>query len=341
MSKLKAKILKNSTIEFTSELLESKFYGQKDMITTSVPMMNVALAGYFEGGLIPGITMLAGQSKNFKTGFSLLLASAFLQKYPDGMIIFYDSEAGCPISYFKKLNVPMESVIHCPVKDVDMLIFDIMKQLNGLDREDHVLVIIDSIGNLPSAKEVEDTLKGKSIVDMTRSKRLKALFRQITPNLTEKDIPLVVVNHTYKEIGGSGHVPKDIVSGGTGGFYSADTIWIIGRQQETEGEGKDRELLGWNFIINVEKSRFVKEKSKIPITVTYDHGVHKWSGMFDVALESGHIIVPKQGWYNLPNAPEGTSNFRRKAVENDDEFWAKMLSETNFPQWVEKRYRLV
>ena len=46
----------------------------------------------------------------------------------------------------------------------------------------------------------------------------------ITPHLTLKDIPAVVVNHTYKEIG---LFPKDIVSGGTGIYYSADNIFSL------------------------------------------------------------------------------------------------------------------
>ena len=80
-----------------------------------------------------------------------------------------------------------------------------------------------------------------------------------------KDIPMVVVNHTYSEIG---LFPKQIVSGGTGLYYSADNIFIIGRQQEKDGT----EIVGYNFIINVEKSRYVKEKSKIPISVSFDGG---------------------------------------------------------------------
>ncbi|MEK9700023.1 MAG: hypothetical protein VW270_29860, partial [Candidatus Poseidoniales archaeon] len=84
---------------------------------------------------------------------------------------------------------------------------------------DKVIIIIDSIGNLASKKEVEDALDGKSVADMSRAKQMKSLFRMVTPHLTMKDIPMVVVNHTYKEIG---MFPKDIVGGGTGSYYSAD-----------------------------------------------------------------------------------------------------------------------
>jgi hypothetical protein len=73
-------------------------------------------------------------------------------------------------------------------------------------------------------KEVEDTMNEKSVADMSRAKSLKSLFRMVTPHLTLKDIPLIVVNHTYMEIG---MFPKAVVGGGTGIYYSADTIWIL------------------------------------------------------------------------------------------------------------------
>ena len=36
---------------------------------------------------------------------------------------------------------------------------------------------------------------------MSRAKALKGLFRMVTPYLTMKNVPLLAVNHTYKEIG--------------------------------------------------------------------------------------------------------------------------------------------
>ena len=208
---LKDKLIKNSTIDYTSTLTESKIYTKKDMIQTSVPMINVALGGSIDGGLTPGLIMLAGPSKHFKTGFSLLLASAFLKKYEDGVVLFYDSEFGTPQSYFETFGIDLDSVIHTPITDVEELKHDIMKQLKDIERGDKVFILVDSIGNLASKKEVEDALDGKSVADMTRAKQLKSLFRMVTPHLTLKDIPMVVVNHTYKEIG---MFPKDIVGGG-------------------------------------------------------------------------------------------------------------------------------
>ena len=218
---LKEKLLKNSTIALTDTLADSKIFTKKDMIPTSVPMINVALSGSVDGGITPGLTMLAGPSKHFKTGFALLLASAYLKKYPDGVILFYDSEFGTPQSYFKTFNIPFDSVIHTPITDIEELKFDIMAQMKQIERTEHVMIVIDSIGNLGSKKEVEDALEQKAVADMSRAKQLKSLFRMITPHLSLKDIPMVVINHTYKEIG---LYPKDIVGGGTGSYYGSDNI---------------------------------------------------------------------------------------------------------------------
>ena len=330
-----AKLKKNSTIKETAVLSESKFFNEKDMIPTNVPIINVALSGRLDGGLTPGLTMWAGPSKHFKTAFSLLMAKAYLEKYEDAALLFYDSEFGTPQSYFTSFGIDMDRVLHTPITDVEQLKFDIMKQLSEIGREERVIIIVDSIGNLASKKEVEDAMNEKSAADMTRAKQLKSLFRMVTPHLTMKDIPMVVVNHTYMEIG---MFPKAIVGGGTGSYYSADNIFIIGRQQEKTGT----EITGYNFIINVEKSRYVKEKSKIPVNVRWDGGITKWSGLLDIALEGGFVIKPSNGWYSRVDLESGAAEekkFRLKDTETKD-FWMPILTNKRFSDYVQNTYQV-
>ena len=206
-----SKLKKNSTIKETEILSESKFFTQKDMIPTSIPVINVALSGRLDGGLTPGLTMWAGPSKHFKTAFSLLMAKAYLDKYEDAALLFYDSEFGTPQSYFTSFGINMDRVLHTPITDIEQLKFDIMQQLSNIERGDKVIIIIDSIGNLASKKEVEDAMDGKSVADMSRAKQIKSLFRMVTPHLTMKDLPMVVVNHTYKTME---LYAKDVVGGG-------------------------------------------------------------------------------------------------------------------------------
>lgn len=231
----------------------------------------------------------------------------------------------------------MDRVIHTPITDVEQLKFDITKQLNDLDKKDNVCIVIDSIGNLASKKEVDDAMDGKSVADMSRAKQMKSLFRIVTPHLNLKDIPLICVNHTYKEIG---LYPKDIVSGGTGAYYSADAIWIIGRQQEKDGT----EIKGYNFVINIEKSRHVREKSKIPIMVTFEGGIMKWSGLLEVAEKGGYIVKPKVGWYEAVDPSTGEvlcdKMMRAKEIVDNKDFWLMMFEKTDFAKFIERRYKM-
>jgi len=330
------RLKKNSKLKHTEVLSKSKFFAEKDMITTDVPMINVALSGSIDGGLTPGLTVLAGPSKHFKTSFALLMAGAYMKKYPDAIMLFYDSEFGSPQSYFESFGIDVERVLHTPITNVEELKFDLIGQLEEISRDDKVIVVIDSIGNLASKKELDDAINEKSVADMSRAKALKGLFRMSTPYLTMKDIPMLAVNHTYQEIG---LFPKAIVSGGTGIYYSADTIWILGRRQNKKGT----EVTGYDFVINVEKSRFVKEKSKVPVTVTWEGGVEKYSGLLEVGLAGGYVQKPSNGWYESINPTTGellTVNKVREAETSKEEFWTPIFEKTNFKEFVKKHYTI-
>lgn len=335
MSSLLEKLKKNSTIKETNILADSVLFSKKDMIPTKIPAINVALSGRLDGGMTPGLTVWAGPSKHFKTAFSLLMAKSYMDKYPDSALLFYDSEFGTPQSYFDAFGIDTSRVIHTPITDIEQIKFDAMQQLEQIKRGDKVIIVVDSIGNLASKKEVEDALDGKSVGDMTRAKQLKSFFRMVTPHLTLKDIPMVVINHIYME---QGLYPKAIVSGGTGIYYSAQNIFIVGRQQEKDGT----DITGYNFIINVEKSRYVREKSKIPVTVSFDGGISTWSGLLEMALESGHVVKPSNGWYSRMNASTGEIEEKKWRVKETDskDFWLPVLSNPTFQQWVKDNYQV-
>jgi len=329
MSELLSRLKKVSSLDDASVLAESSFFVNKDVIPTDVPMINVALSGKMDGGLSSGLTVLAGPSKHFKTLFGILMMASYLKKYDAAICLFYESEFGTPKKYFESFDVDTNRVLHLPIKNIEELKFDIMKKTEELKRGDKVFIFVDSIGNLASKKEVDDAVDGKSVADMTRAKQLKSLFRMITPYLTTVDIPMVAVNHTYQT---QEMFSKAVVSGGTGVMYSASNVWIIGRSQNKDG----KDLAGYNFNINIEKSRFAREKSKIPITVSFEGGINKWSGLLDVALESGHVTKPKVGWYTRPHI-EDDKSWRAKDT-NSSEFWAPIIKDTDFSQWVEDRY---
>lgn len=330
------KMLKAGSIKSASVLSKSSFFNAKEVIPTDLPILNIAFSGSLEGGLLPGLTVVAGASKSFKTMLSLYCMKAYLDKHQDGIAILYDSEFGITPDYLESFNIDINRVIHIPLENVEQLKFDIVQRLGEIDKKDNVFIMIDSIGNLASKKEVEDAENEKSVADMSRAKSLKSLFRIITPHLTTKSIPCIAINHIYQEMG---LYPKAIVSGGTGIYYSANQIFIISKSQEKDGT----ELAGFKFTINIEKSRYVKEKSKLPFSVFFDSGIYKWSSLFELAQESGHIIKPKVGWYQTVDMETGEiseKSYRAKDLESNDAYFEGLIKDKVFKEYVERKFKL-
>jgi len=210
-NKLLDKILKNSTTKYTSVLSESKMFNDKDRVSTGIPIVDIAFSGEIGGGITSGLTLLAGPSKSFKSLLALLCLKAFLEKYPDSIGVVYDSEGGMTPSYLKGIGIDSDRVVHIPIDHLEMLKFDIVKQLSEIDRGDKVMFIIDSIGNTASLKELTDALDEKTVAEMQRAKTIKGLFRMVTPSLVNKDISCIAICHTYDELG---MFPKQMISGG-------------------------------------------------------------------------------------------------------------------------------
>ena len=125
---------------------------------------------------------------------------------------------------------------------------------------------------------------------------------------------------------------------GTGLIYSSNQIFIISRSQEKKGT----DIIGYNFNINIEKSRLVREKSRIPLTVTFEGGINRWSGLLEMALASGHVIKPSNGWYQKVNTETGEILEKKyRATEtNTAEFWQDIIESQSFKDWVKKTFRI-
>jgi len=328
---LKDKLIKNSKIKETSLIMESKIWSVKETLITRIPALNLALSGDLYGGMVPGVLQIAGKSRRFKSKFALEIADTFIKKFSEGVVLIYDSEFGMPKSYYNGMTT--ENIIHSPITTVEQLKFDMASQLKLVDPDskDKLLVVVDSLGNLPSTKEMEDAEKGNDVTDMTRAKGIRSYFRVIGATLNIKEVYLIVINHTYDPTVGMSKA--EIVGGGGGPVYNANGIWIIGVNTEKD---KDGTTTGFQFNININKSRFVRQNMKIPVEVTFEEGIKKWSGMLDLAVESGHVIRPNAQRYALATKPEET--FYRKDIEDNDAFM-ETLMKTDFPLWCKNTFQ--
>lgn len=333
-SKLLQKLLKVGSAGSTI-LTDSDMFKEHDLIST-IPIINIAYSGKLDGGFGHGLTILAGESKTFKTALALKCMKAYLDRYDDAIAILYDSEGGCTPQYIRSFGIDPDRVIHIPIEHVEQLKFDFVKKLEEIVKGDHVFFLVDSIGQLASKKETDDASDEKSVADMSRAKAIRSLLRLITIQLNKKLLPCFIINHVYQTME---MFSKTVIPGGTAVTFSANTIFVITKSQDKASDG---ELNGWNFTLNIHKSRYVREKAKFPFTVNYESGIQYYSGLLDIAIELGAVIKPNQGWYSRVNLATGEVEDKKWRAKdtNSATFWDMLLSSPEFAKKISDRYML-
>nr|DAM80132.1 MAG TPA: Recombination and repair protein [Caudoviricetes sp.] len=200
MSDLLNKLKASTKNKLVNVLSESDVFNVKDCATTPIPALNLILSGDVLGGLPTGITTIAAPSAHFKTILGLFMVASYMRKYDDAVCIFYDSEGGVTQQTFESMGVSADRILHVPVSDIGQLRTEITNHLININRGDHVIIFIDSIGMLPSLKEVSDAEDGKNVADMTRAKDMGSLFRIMNAKSVVLNIPIVVINAVYQTL---------------------------------------------------------------------------------------------------------------------------------------------
>jgi len=314
MPNLITKIQSNSKIKLSDILANTKLLNSSTRVITPVPLINVALSGSIYEGMKPGALQIAGPSKHFKTLFALLFVASYMKANPDGVMIFYDTEFGAAKKYFQNFNIDTNRVLHSPVTNIEELKYDIMNQLENIERGEKVIFFIDSIGNLASSKEIEDAKDNKQVADMTRAKSLKSLGRMIRSPLAIKDLYLVAVNHTYKTLE---MYSKDVVGGGC--VVEGTKIWTVNGPKNIEDVEKGEIV----FTLSGEKMVTATWNPE-----TLDEG---FTECYEIEFEDGyictvshnHLFLTEHGWKQADELSKNDKIINTSIKQMETGIWIK------------------
>ena len=275
-------------------------------------MFNALLGGSIYNGIPANkITALAGESATGKTFFVLGICKHFLDKNPDGGVIFFESESAVTKELIEDRNIDSKRMVIMPVTTVQEFrhqAITVLDKYNSQDPSDRkpLLLILDSLGMLSTTKEMEDTAEGKETRDMTRAQIVKAVFRVLTLKLGKAKVPLIITNHTYDVVGSM--FPKKEMGGGSGLKYASSSIVYLSRRKEKDGT----EIIGNIIHCKNYKSRLTRENALVDVRLTYDKGLDRYYGLLDLALK--HNIF-KQVSTRI-ELPDGSKAFG-KTINND------------------------
>ena len=255
-------------------------------IDTGSYIFNGLVSGSIQGG-VPGnkITAIAGESSTGKTFFCLGMVQSFLERNPNGGVIYFESESAISKDLIEDRGIDSSRMILVPVSTVQEFRTQSIKILDKyLEQKEQqpMLMVLDSLGMLSTTKEVEDSEAGKETRDMTRAQVVKSIFRVLTLKLGKANVPLIVTNHTYDVVGA--YMPTKEMGGGSGLKYAASNIIYLSKSKEKDG----KEVIGNIIKAKLVKSRSAKENSQVAVRLFYDErGLDRYYGLLELGEKHG------------------------------------------------------
>ena len=213
------------SIDDTAEIIADSHYSNiQEWIPSGNYILNATMSGDLFKALPSGrIVSLVGKSG---VGKSYLACSFAREAQQMGYIpIVLDSEGAYDAEFVKRINVDPNKLIIQKVntlgetsKFIACICDKLQEQENKTGNHDKVIFILDSLGNLTSDKEREDTLSGSSKADFTKAKEAKAMFRVISTPIAKLQCILICCNHVYDSMS---FIPQSIQAQGQAAVYVA------------------------------------------------------------------------------------------------------------------------
>jgi RecA/RadA recombinase len=279
-------------------------------IDTGSFILNALVSGSLYGG-VPNnkVVALAGEQATGKTFFALGMVKNFLEKNKDGGTIYYDTEAAVTKDMMETRGIDTNRLIVAEPQTIQQFRHHGLQVLDRyIDSKESppMMMVLDSLGQLSTTKEMEDSTEGKETRDMTKAQVIKATFRTLGLKLAKAQVPMIITNHTYDVVGA--YVPTKEMSGGSGLKYTASTILFLSKKRDKDVDKGEGNLIK----VTAEKSRFTKEKKQVEVRLSYTHGLDRYYGLLDLA-EQYNIVKKVSTRYEFP---DGSKHFG-KAINSD------------------------
>ena len=315
---------------------ESAALAEKGFIGTGSMALNSIMAGSLYDGIKKGgITAFAGREQ---TGKTFICMNIMKEAQAAGMgVVLFDTEGAYTNASLKAIGVNPEEVLFQSADTVANLQIDvckILKELHSLDENREWLIVLDSLANLVTDKEIRDTDKGDVKSDQgQRAKQLKAASRLIQKAVSNFNGTMVVTNHTYESPGAyPGIPPEQIFTGGSGFLYMAHQIVFLRKYDEKEevqtieGQKKKKEATGIRVTAITKKNRCCPSGKQVNFYINYKKGLLQFPGLLDYAANYGLISPQPAGWYYIPHLDQ---KVRGAASVYSPEVWEPIIEQLN------------
>lgn len=299
---------------------DGTFADNATFIDTGCYTLNLALSGSLFGGAptnkVVGFAALEAVGKSY---LIIQIVKKFLEADPKARVIYNDTEGRIDKEMLEKRGVDVSRVLMLypesieQFRNVNHQILVNYREKTGKDKFP-LLMIADSLTQLPSVKETADASADKEVGDQgLRAKAWRSAFRVLRQPLSKAGVPMFCTNHTYQT---TGMFPTTEVAGGGGFKYAADIILLLAKRKDADA---DKVVQGNILHIKVAKGWNVKQYSELRAYLSYTRGLDKYFGLQDLAIEAE--VFKKDGTRLL--MPDGSKIFEKELLSKPEKYYTQ------------------
>jgi RecA/RadA recombinase len=276
---------------------ENSLSNVSEWIDTGCMALNAIISGSLYGGIPMGrITGFAGPQACGKT---LMVNKIMANAQKKGMhVVYFDTENALDKNTAENLGCDATKIKHCPIEVIEDCRNQMVKFLKTVIEkglQGKVIIAIDSLGNLISAREAKIIDDGKDSADMgARAVSLKSMLRAITHAAAKANTPIVFTNHTYDNPGALYPTLVKSQSGGSGPLYMSSVLLQMATKQErvSRSDNKNatdettplsKDINGLTMRALTTKNRFIPPFLECELYLNFKSGISKYSGLLEMA----------------------------------------------------------
>lgn len=290
-------------------------------LSTGLTMLNVALTGRVEYGVVPGrIINFVGDSSSGKTflGLNVLAEASRNPGFEDYHLLYADSEHACGFdvdslfggSFAQRVEIREGDKAPFTVEDWECQIHEL------LDEGIPFVYVLDSLDSLSDSREVkksEERVKAiragkeaKEDFGAYKAKQMSSILRRICSRIEQTGSMLIIISQTRDVMNAGPFEKSKSRSGGQAlEFYCSHVVWLYNAGKIFRQHRNIKFQVGDKVLAKVEKNKITGKRRSARYCTYSDYGLDDLGSIVDFLIEVKEFSGTKKNlkWKGVLEAP--------------------------------------
>ena len=285
----------------------------KQFVSSGLRKLDMLMSNRIVGGFPVGkLTTITGQQGSGKTLIAMMAAKNVIER--NGTVIWIDTQNSLDLVFLQSFGIKRQKLVYIQLNTVEAM-FEVMdnvgKSIRQKNSDQLILVVVDSLAGLSTKKQVEGDVGDSTYGGAARL--LSQGLRKFIVSFGKMRVCMIFTNQLRYKM--NARMFEDPLSAMYGGkavpYYSSIMMKLRKKAKIKIGQGTDKQIVGNQIGVTIEKNRLAPPFRKTNIQCIYDHGVSQINQIMQ-NLKDMDIVKVSGPSYTWKGGPCKDQKFAKK-----------------------------